>query len=63
MENRIEVIYGAEEPAFYADYKIKALINFYSAFNKQDQKAMARIWSNSIQSTMNNPNGAVVNCF
>ena len=60
MEKIITTINGSENLAKIEDDKLKALINFYKAFNHRDMDLMQNVWLNSKEASMNNPVGGIM---
>ncbi len=53
-------INGSENLANVENDKLKALINFYKAFNQRDMNLMKKVWLNSEEASMNNPVGGIM---
>lgn len=52
------VITGGETPS-YLTQPLRALVQFYAAFNGRDLEAMARNWESSHEAAMDNPLGGI----
>lgn len=53
-------INGSEDLSNIENDKLKALANFYKAFNEQNIDLMQKVWLNSKESSMNNPVGGIM---
>lgn len=60
METIMTTINGSENLSNVTNDKLKALINFYKAFNNRDIKLMQQVWLNSKEASMNNPVGGIM---
>ena len=60
MEIIMTTINGSENLSNVENDKLKALINFYKAFNNRDIKLMQKVWLNSKEASMNNPVGGIM---
>ena len=60
MEEIMTTINGSENLGNVKNDKLKALINFYKAFNSRDMKLMQKVWLNSKEVSMNNPVGGIM---
>lgn len=60
MDNLMKTINGSENLENVVDSKLRALINFYKAFNQRDLKLMQSVWLNTDEASMNNPVGGIM---
>jgi len=60
MDEIMTTINGSENLGNVKNDKLKALINFYKAFNSRDMKLMQKVWLNSKEVSMNNPVGGIM---
>ena len=60
MDTIMTTINGSEKLSNVENDKLKALINFYKAFNNRDIKLMQKVWLNSKEASMNNPVGGIM---
>lgn len=60
MDNILTAINGSESADGIQNNHIKALINFYKAFNGRNMALMKDVWLNNSEVSMNNPVGGVI---
>ncbi len=60
MDITMTVINGSEDLATVENEKLRALVNFYKAFNHRDMDLMKQVWLNTKEASMDNPVGGIM---